>query len=180
MKFSIGAIAAVIFLYCSPVTAQNRLPKDSNDSAESASQPVNTYRNLIGTEFEREITIPGWDYQGGGLITDPIWYSYYKREDGSYAVLAEWALPRRAGSQYGHFLVTDVLIIAPFAKSLSVAFLCYLPKDDKPGYFAVVRFDKRREWSRDVRKAWTIDQGNGTISPVPPKGLACQQEGIDF
>jgi hypothetical protein len=54
------------------------------------------------------------------------------------------------------------------------------PKSDNPQYFAVVRFDKRREWSRDVRQAWTIDQGTGMISSVPTKGLACQQEGIDF
>jgi hypothetical protein len=44
--------------------------------------------------------------------------------------------------------------------------------------FAVVRLDLRRKWWRDVRKAWKVDLGTGTISPVPTKGIGCLSEGF--
>jgi len=44
--------------------------------------------------------------------------------------------------------------------------------------FAVVRLDLRRKWWRNVRKAWKVDLGTSTISPVPTKGIRCLNEGF--
>jgi hypothetical protein len=35
------------------------------------------------------------------------------------------------------------------------------------------------EWWRDVRNAWKVELGTGTISPIPTKGIACLNEGLD-
>ena len=76
----------------------------------SAQQTDPSYKHLIGTEYEGELIIPGWESQGGGLMADPVWYHKYKRNDDAYLVLINWALPRKPGSKHGHFRVTDVLL----------------------------------------------------------------------
>ena len=154
--------------------------KSSSELNGPGNSQANPYEYLIGTEFEGDIAISGLEYQGGGLVAEPVWYSYYKRNDNSYLVLAQWALPRKPDAKHTPFRVTDVLLIPPIAKDLTVAFLCWLSKDKEPEYFAVVYFDKRQALSRDVRKAWAIDVGTGMISTVPTQGIACQNEGTDY
>jgi hypothetical protein len=58
-----------------------------------AQQGELSYKHLIGTEYERELIIPGWESQGGGLMADPVWYYFYQR-DAAYLVLINWALPQ--------------------------------------------------------------------------------------
>jgi hypothetical protein len=160
-------------MHCTPVTAQELIP-----SARQAQ--ANSYKHLIGTEYERTLIIPGWEDQGGGLMNDAVAYHKYKREDDAYLVLTEWALPRKPNSQHATFRVTDVLLIPPIEKDhLGLTFECYPPrKNVSERIFAVVRVNIRQKWWRDVRKAWKVELGTGTISPVPTKGIACQNEGF--
>jgi hypothetical protein len=73
--------------------------------------------------------------------------------------------------------VTDVLLVPSIAKDLGLVFLCEPPRTNvSEKIFAVVRIDLRRKWWRDVRKAWRVDLGTGTISLVPTKGIACLNE----
>jgi hypothetical protein len=133
--------------------------------------------DLIGTEYERELIISGWKNQGGGHMGGSVWYDFYTRQDNSYFVLINWALPRKPNSQLGHFRVTDTLVIPPIAKNHTLAFDCKPPQTNVSiKIFAVVRLD-RREWWREVRQAWKVELDTGKISPFPTKGVACLNEG---
>jgi hypothetical protein len=135
--------------------------------------------NLIGTEYEGDLIVPGWESQGGGLMTDPIWYHTFKRADEARLVLIQWALPRRPGSSHTPFRVTDVLLIQPIARDLVLTFDCDPPRTNlSERIFAVVRLDVRQRWWLDVRKAWKVEVATGTISPAPTKGVACLNEGV--
>lgn len=136
-------------------------------------------RDLIGKELEHAPEIPGWKNQGGGLLTDTVWYNFYIREEreDAYFVVMNWALPRKPNSQLAHFLVTDTLLIPHVAKNYTVTFDCKPPQTDLSiKIFAVVRRD-RREWWRDVRQAWKVQLDTGKISFFPTKGVACRNEG---
>jgi hypothetical protein len=144
--------------------------------AARAQQGGLSYKHLIGTEYEGELTIPGWELQGGGLMAAPVWYHFYKRDD-AYLVLINWALPRKPGANSTPFRVTDVLLVPTIAKDLGLVFLCEPPRTNVfEKIFAVVRIDIRRKWWRDVRKAWRVELGTGTISLVSTKGIACLNE----
>ena len=121
LSFNVVAMATAIVMHCTPVTAQKHVPP-----AWQAQE--NSYQHLIGTEFEGGLIIPGWEDQGGGLMGDPVWYHYYKRDDNAYLVLIDWALPRKPNSQHTPFRVTDVLLIPPIAKDLGLTFLCEPPR----------------------------------------------------
>jgi hypothetical protein len=159
-------------MHCTPVAAQKQ------DSPAQQAQ-ANSYAHFIGIESEETLDIPGWQDQGGGLMAEPVWYHFYKRQDDAYLVLMNWALPRKPNSPYTPFRVTDVLLIPPVAKDHTLTFLCEPPRTNVAvKIFAVVRLDLRRKWWRDVRKAWKVDLGTGTISPVPTKGITCLNEGF--
>jgi hypothetical protein len=134
---------------------------------------------FVGVEYEREVEVPGWEDQGGGLLGESVWYHFYKRQDNSYFVLMNWGLPRKPNSQHGHFLVTDELFIPPIAKDHVLTFDCKPPQTNVfIKVFAVVRPNFRKEWWRDVRQAWKVKLDDGTISPFPTKGVSCLNEGF--
>ena len=91
-------------------------------------------------------------------------------------MLIEWALPRKPGATHMPFRVTDVLLIPPIERELRVVDECNpLRENVFEKVFAVVRVDSRTrpDRLRDVRKAWKVDLGSGTISPTPTKGIIC-------
>jgi len=114
--------------------------------------------NLIGTEYDGGLDIPGWENEGGGLMSEPVWYHHYTRSDDAQLVLIEWALPRKPGATLTPFRITDVLVIPRVEKGLGLTFDCEPPRTNVfEKVFAVVRIDIRQKWWRDVRKAWKVE-----------------------
>jgi hypothetical protein len=142
----------------------------------SSDQPqTDSYKHLIGTESEGPLVIADWNNQGGGLLDSPVWYALYER-NGAYLVLTEWALPRKPDATHSPFRVTDVLLISTLEERLRLVFECQPPRTNVfEKVFAVVRVDSRTspDRLRDVRKAWKVDLGSGTISPIPTVGIIC-------
>jgi hypothetical protein len=134
------------------------------------SQPARA--GFVGVEYEGGVEVPGWESQGAGLLEEPVWYHFYKRQDNSYFVLMNWKLPR------AHFRVTDELLIPPIGRDHVLTFDCKPPQTNVfIKIFAVVRPNFRKEQWRDVRQAWEVKLHDGTISPFPTKGVACLNEG---
>jgi hypothetical protein len=170
-KPALYVVAITIVMHYTPVAAQKGDPP--------AQLQANSYAHLIGIEYEGGLDIPGWKDQGGGLMAESVWYHFYKRQDDAYLVLMSWSLPRKPNSPHTPFRVTDVLLIPPIAKDHTLTFFCEPPRTNVfEKIFSVVRLDLRRKWWRDVRKAWKVDLGTGTISPVPTKGIGCLNEGF--
>jgi hypothetical protein len=133
--------------------------------------------DFIGMEYETAPEISGWQDYGGGLLEEPVWYHFYKRQDNAYFLLINWKLPRKLNSQHVPFRVIDTLLIPPIAKNHTITFDCKPPQTNVfIKIFAVVRMD-RQEWWRDVRQAWKVELDTGKISPFPTKGVACLNEG---
>jgi hypothetical protein len=166
-------------------TGQNEVPaKYQGDWVDQTGGPdrqgqANSYKHLIGTEYEGGLIIPGWEDQGGGLMADPVWYHHYRRDDDAYLVLINWAMPRKPGATHTPFRITDVLVIPRIEKGFGLTFDCEPPRTNVSAkVFAVVRIDIRQKWWRGVREAWKVELGTGMISPVPTKGIACLNEGF--
>ena len=134
-------------------------------------------QRLIGTLVEGDFPINGWEDKGGGLLTDPIWFAQYRRDDGAQLVLAQWALPRQPGAQHTTFQITDVLVIPPLRNDAQLTFFCRAAQPNVTRkILAVVMPNPSQEWWRDIQQAWAVDLGTGRISPIPPTGIECANE----
>ena len=159
------AMLIAVVMHCSAVSAQQ----------PGSSAQASPYEYLIGTESEGPPGIPDWKDEGGGLLADPVWYGLLER-NGAYLVLIEWALPRKPDATHTPFRVTDVLLIPPIENGLRLVFDCSPPRTNVvEKIFAVVHVDSRSrpDRLRDVRKAWKVDLGSGTISSNSTKGITC-------
>jgi hypothetical protein len=177
-KFVAALTAVFVLLGAGSVPAQAQ-------PAATEVSPAETLKDRLmdkvheGDEVDKELVTEGWEYRGGGLMIDPVWFEYYHRRDGAYLVLANWALPRRPDAKHTPFRITDVLLIPPLQKGQEVAFDCRVKGiERKLAIIAVIQpdYENEGEWWKDVRQAWSISLDSGQIAAIDTDGVECVNE----
>jgi len=133
-----------------------------------------------GDELDDEPVIEGWEDLGGGLMIEPVWFHYFRRNDDAYLVLANMALPRQLDAVHTPFRIADVLFVPSLEKGQEVAFHCRLKGTKrKLAIVAVIKpdYENEEEWWKDIRQAWTISLDSGRFSTIDTDGVACVNEG---
>jgi len=134
-----------------------------------------------GDELDNELVTEGWEDLGGGLMIEPVWFHYFRRNDGTYLVLANMALPRRRPDAKNlPFRITDVLVVPPLEEGQEVAFYCRVKGSKrKLAIVAVIQPDheKQEEWWKDIRRAWTVSLDSGQLATIDTDGVECVNEG---
>lgn len=173
---ALTAICVLLGAGCVPARAQ---------SAATEASLVETLKSRLmdkvheGDQVDKELATEGWEYLGGGLMIDPVWFEYYHRNGGTYLVLVNWALPRRPDAKHTPFRITDVLLIPPLQKGQEIAFDCRLKGIERQlAIIAVIQpdYEDEGEWWKDVRQAWRISLDSGQIATIDTDGVECVNE----
>jgi hypothetical protein len=160
----LGAALALVPLFA---RAEPKAPSEEEnaDAAFAAS--------FIGKNYDGDLDIEGWDDQGGGLITAPIFIHQYQREDGTYLVITSRQLAKESKDTPANYEVVDALIVPPPQAGVEFTISCVQGKDETLRFIGEAKGPESKEWWTEVRRAWEIALDTGKISSTKTKGVRC-------
>lgn len=135
---------------------------------------------LVGKVHTGRLDIKGWEGLGGGLMTNSLSWSYYRRPGNTWLVLIETRGRRIPGAAQATFRVSDVLFLQQLGRDQEISFDCrYMGQRQTKRIISVIQPDhsNEREWWRDIRQSWQIAENDGRITPISPSGIECVNEG---
>ncbi len=165
-----------------PSPPREQKPQETLASVPQA-ENVPAFGRLIGKTYTGELRIARWKDFGGGLLGDGYWYQLYRRSNGgsqqsngAYLMLVNREMPRRAGSDYATFLVTDAVLTAGYGNDITLSVDCEpVRRGGINRIIAAARIDRNAEWSSDVIEAWSI-QSSGKAMKRSTTGVRCHNE----
>jgi hypothetical protein len=160
----LGAALALVPL-CARAEPKAPSEEENADAAFAAS--------FIGKNYDGDLDIEGWDDQGGGLITAPIFIHQYQREDGTYLVITSRQLAKESKDTPANYEVVDALIVPPPQAGVEFTISCVQGKDETLRFIGEAKGPESKEWWTEVRRAWEIALDTGKISSTKTKGVRC-------
>ena len=164
---SLAVFATVLALLPGSSRAEPKPP------SEEESADANFAKSLIGTNYDGDLEIEGWDDFGGGLVSAPIFVHQYQREDGTFLVLTSRQLAKGSSGSPANYEVADALIVPPPQSGVEFTISCVQGEDETLRFMGEAKGPENKEWWSQVRRAWEISLETGKISSAKTKGIRC-------
>jgi hypothetical protein len=148
--------------------------------SEEENKDILFAKSFVGTFYQGDLELDGWNDLGGGLVSPPIYIRQFQREtDGTYLVVLSREITKATKEAPARLEITDALIVPPPQGGVQFTISCVKGKDEMLRFLGLAKGPEDREWWTDVRRAWEISLETGTLQPTKTKGVRCLPSGTD-